>query len=64
MRDRTGAETTSTARLFTRPEHGPVPPGSLVLLDEGTALERWATVISAAHQYTPPAPEHYDHALT
>lgn len=64
VRSRDGAETVSTARLLTRPEHGPLPPGSQVLIHAGTPLERWAEVISVAHYYTPPAPEHYDHALT
>lgn len=64
VRNSAGAEVVSTARLFTRPEHGPLPPGSLVLIHAGTPLERWAEVISVAHQYTPPAPEHYDHSLT
>ncbi|MBN8881715.1 MAG: hypothetical protein J0H73_05305 [Salana multivorans] len=64
VRDKTGAEVVSSARLFTRPEHGGLVPGSLVLLHAGTALERWAEVISVRHEHTPPAPEHYDHALT
>lgn len=64
VRNRDGAEVVSTARLFTRPEHGPVPPGSLVKVGAGTVMERWAEVITAVHQYTPPAPEHYDHSLT
>lgn len=64
VRDKTGAEVLSTARLFTRPEHGPVPPGSLVLIEAGTPMERWAEVISVRHEHTPPAPEHYDHHLT
>lgn len=64
VRNREGAEVVSTARLFTRPEHGPLPPGSLVLIHASTPLERWAEVISVRHEHTPPAPEHYDHALT
>lgn len=64
VRGRDGAEVLSTGRLFTRPEHGPIPPGSLVLVHAGTVMERWAEVISVRHEYTPPAPEHYDHALT
>lgn len=64
VRDKTGAEVVSTTRLFTRPEHGGLPPGSLVFVHAGTSLARWAEVISVRHEHTPPAPEHYDHALT
>ncbi len=64
VRDSDGQEVVSMARLFLRPESGPVPVGSKVTLRPGAPDERIAVVITAAHHHTPPAPEHYELALT
>lgn len=60
VRDKTGAEVTSTSTVFIRPEHAPVPVDSRITLPSG----REATVLSVAHLHTPPAPEHYVLYLT
>lgn len=60
VRDKTGAEVVSSARVFIRPEHAPVPVDSEVTLPSG----RVAVVLAVAHHHTPPAPEHYELALT
>lgn len=60
VRDATGSEIVSSARLFARPEHGPIPLDSEVTLPSG----RVAKVISSALMRHPPAPEHYDVSLS
>lgn len=55
VRDRTGAEVVSSARVIIRPEHAPVPVGSLITLPHG----REAEVLAVDWHHTPPAPEHY-----
>lgn len=60
VRDKTGAEVVSSARVFIRPEHAPIPVDSEVTLPSG----RKATVIAVAHHHTQPAPEHYELSLT
>ena len=60
VRDKTGAEVVSSARVFIRPEHAPVAVDSEVTLPSG----RVAVVLAVAHHHTPPAPEHYELALT
>lgn len=60
VRSSTGAEVLSTATVVIRPEHGPVPVGSLVKLPSG----REAEVIAAAHYQHPAAPEFYTIHLT
>lgn len=60
VRDRTGKEVVSSARVYLRPEHGPVPVDSEVDLPSG----RTAVVLAVAHHHTPPAPEHYELSLT
>lgn len=55
VRDQHGAEVVSSARVFIRPEHAPVPVGSLVTLPSG----REAEVLTVERFHTPPAPEHY-----
>ena len=60
VRDKTGTEVVSSAWVFIRPEHAPVPPDSEVTLPSG----RTAKVISVAHHDTRPAPEHSELNLT
>ena len=55
VRNATGAEVVSSGQVIIRPQHGPVPVGSLVTLPSG----RESTVIRVDHLDTPPAPEHY-----
>src|SRR5690606_12587338 len=55
VRDKDGAEVVSSAVVWVRPEHGPVPVGSLVTLPHG----RTAEVLATDWFETPPAPEHY-----
>lgn len=64
VRDASGQEVVSSTRVFLRPEDGPVPVGSRVTVRPGAPDERTAVVLSAAHHHTPPAPEHYELALT
>ncbi|WP_313276786.1 hypothetical protein [Timonella senegalensis] len=55
VRDKTGAEVVSSGQVFLRPQHAPVPLGSLVLLPSG----RESRVLRVDHEDTRPAPEHY-----
>lgn len=64
VRDTDGHEVVSSTRLFLRPEHGPIPVGSLVTVWPASPMQRDATVIAVAYQHTPPAPTHFDVALT
>lgn len=57
---REGTEELSTAQVYARPEHAPIPLDSEVTLPSG----RVAKVISVSHLHHPPAPEHYAIALT
>lgn len=60
VRDKNGAEVVSSARVFIRPEHAPVPVDSEITLPSG----RVAVVLAVAHHHTRPAPEHYELSLT
>lgn len=55
VRDKTGAEVVSSTAVYIRPEHAPVPVGSLITLPHG----REAEVLTMQWEHTPPAPEHY-----
>lgn len=55
IRDRNGAETVSSARVYIRPEHMPVPLDSVVTLPSG----REARVETVDTFHHPPAPEYY-----
>lgn len=55
VRDGSGTETASSAQVFIRPEHAPVPVDSQITLPSG----RVTSVMTVEHMDHPPAPEYY-----